>query len=93
MKKLAAIFLASSVLFSLLPIHLSQGEAAGEKREWCPSKQQVFRGSCSDDGGQKCLNDLLWTWNPSVRLSPVYCDCTPKRHNKRLCDCPSMICL
>ncbi|CAH2047833.1 unnamed protein product [Thlaspi arvense] len=94
---LAAIFLAYCVLFSLLPSHhLSQGEepslTTAQRRPWCPSKKQVFGGSCSNDGGQQCLNDLLSTWYPSVRLSPIYCTCTPKRNNKRLCTCPIMIC-
>ncbi|ESQ29357.1 hypothetical protein EUTSA_v10024049mg [Eutrema salsugineum] len=65
---------------------------ATEKRQWCPFKKQMFRGSCSKDGGQQCLNDLLRTWDPSVRLSPVYCNCTTKPNNKRLCSCPNMIC-
>ncbi|KAL1203675.1 Defensin-like protein [Cardamine amara subsp. amara] len=91
--KLAAIFLATCVIFSLLPSHLSQGEAVAQRRPWCPSKKQVFSGSCSTDGGQQCLNDLLSTWDPSVRLSPIYCDCAPHSHNKRLCTCPIMICL
>ncbi|CAH2047834.1 unnamed protein product [Thlaspi arvense] len=104
--KMVAIFLASCVLFSLLPSHLSQGLIiqfcsshsgepsliATERRQWCPFKKQIFSGSCSKDGGQQCLDDLLRTWDPSVRLSPVYCNCTPKPNNKRLCSCPNMIC-
>ncbi|CAN8245052.1 unnamed protein product [Cochlearia groenlandica] len=94
--KLAAIFLASCILFSLLPSNLSQGEErsliSAERRQWCPSKRQIFRGSCSKDGGQQCLDDLLRTWEPSVRLSPVYCTCTTILTHKRLCRCPNMIC-
>ncbi|EOA34455.1 hypothetical protein CARUB_v10021991mg [Capsella rubella] len=93
--KLAAIFLVTCVLFSLLSSHLSQGEVPsvnGARRPWCPSKKQVFGGSCGNDGAQQCLNNLLSTWDPSVRLSPVSCDCTPQTKNNILCSCPNMIC-
>ncbi|CAA7029646.1 unnamed protein product [Microthlaspi erraticum] len=90
--KLAPIILISCVFFSLLPNLLSQGE---QRRQWCPTKKQVFGGSCSnEDGGQECLNDLLSTWDPSVRLSPIYCDCLPHHKHKRMriCNCPNLIC-
>ncbi|XP_010430087.1 PREDICTED: defensin-like protein 245 [Camelina sativa] len=87
--KLAAIFLATCVLLSLLSSHLAQG---AQIRPWCPSKKQVFGGSCGNDGAQQCLNNLLSTWYPSVRLSPVSCNCTPQPNNKILCSCPNMIC-
>ncbi|CAH2047832.1 unnamed protein product [Thlaspi arvense] len=93
--KLAAIFLASCILFSLVPSNFSQGEepsVTAARRPWCPSKKQVFSGSCSSDGAQQCLNDLLSTWDPSVRLSPISCNCTPQSNNNRLCNCPNMIC-
>ncbi|KAG7650138.1 Plant self-incompatibility response, partial [Arabidopsis thaliana x Arabidopsis arenosa] len=95
--KFAAILLVTCVLFSLLPSHLSQGEESSmnidaQRRPWCPSKKQVFGGSCGNDGAQQCLNNLLSTWDPSVRLSPVSCNCTPQPNNNILCSCPNMIC-
>lgn len=69
--------------------------ADAQRRPWCPSKKQVFGGSCSnEDGGQECLNDLLSTWDPSVRLSPIYCDCIAHHKHKRMriCNCPNLIC-
>jgi len=63
-----------------------------QRRPWCPSKKQVFGGSCGNDGAQQCLNNLLSTWDPSVRLSPVSCNCTPQPNNNILCSCPNMIC-
>uniref|UniRef100_A0A1J3J3F6 Uncharacterized protein n=1 Tax=Noccaea caerulescens TaxID=107243 RepID=A0A1J3J3F6_NOCCA len=98
--KLAPIFLVSCVFFTLLPNLLSQGGEEpsltdAQRRPWCPSKKQVFGGSCSnEDGGQECLNDLLSTWDSSVRLSPIYCDCIPHHKHKRMriCHCPNLIC-
>ncbi|CAN8245049.1 unnamed protein product [Cochlearia groenlandica] len=124
--KVAAIFLVSCILFSLLPSNFSQGLiksylrlpfcssyiqinrknrflllvkigeetrlTGGERRPWCPSKKQVFSGSCTNDRGQQCLNDLLNTWDQSVRLSPISCTCTTLSNNMRLCNCPNMIC-
>ncbi|KAL0718764.1 hypothetical protein Bca4012_068087 [Brassica carinata] len=93
---LAPIFLACCVLSSVIPSNLSQGEdlrlTTAHRRSWCPSKKQVFNGSCSKDGDQQCLNDLLSTWDQSVRLSPIYCNCNHKPNNMRLCSCPDMIC-
>ncbi|CAN6917785.1 hypothetical protein Bca4012_089680 [Brassica carinata] len=93
---LAAIFLACCILSSLLPSHFSQGEelsvTAGQIKPWCPSKKQAFSGSCSNDGAQQCVNDLLNTWYPYVRLSPISCTCTSQSNNMRLCSCPNMIC-
>ncbi|CAH8350451.1 unnamed protein product [Eruca vesicaria subsp. sativa] len=91
---LTPIFLAACIFVFLLPNNLSQDSSltTPRRRPWCPSKKQVFSGSCSEDGGQQCLNDLLSTWVPSVRLSPIYCSCSPKPNNKRLCKCPIMIC-
>ncbi|XP_056842890.1 defensin-like protein 249 [Raphanus sativus] len=83
--RLAGIFLAVCILSCLLPSHFSKGVTAGQIRPWCPSKQQVFSGSCPNDGGQQCVNDLLSTWYPYVRLSPISCKCSPQSNNMRLC--------
>ncbi|KAL9842004.1 putative plant self-incompatibility response [Arabidopsis thaliana] len=41
-----------------------------------------------NDGAQQCLNNLFSTWDPSVRLSPISCNCTPQLNNHILCSCP-----
>ncbi|CAH8256304.1 unnamed protein product [Arabidopsis lyrata] len=95
--KFVAIFLVTCVFFSLFPSHLSQGEEssiniAAQKRSWCPDKRQVFDGICEKDGAKQCLDLLLSSWDPSVRLSPVSCTCSDFPYYNILCSCLNMKC-
>ncbi|KAG7547427.1 Plant self-incompatibility response [Arabidopsis suecica] len=99
--KVAAIFLASCILFSLIPTHLSHEEptvapteelmfAPMNEPKYCRSRQ-VFDGSCTDRGSPRmtCFLDFLGARSASEM--PKNCNCTPQPNNKRLCEC-SVIC-
>ncbi|KAG7658013.1 Plant self-incompatibility response [Arabidopsis suecica] len=95
--KFVAIFLVTCVLFSLFPSHLSQGEESkmninAERRPWCPSKIQMFDTNCEVDGAKQCLDLLISTWDPSVRLTRVSCICSDFPYRNMMCSCPNMIC-
>ncbi|EOA17999.1 hypothetical protein CARUB_v10006434mg [Capsella rubella] len=89
--KVAAIFLASCVLFSLLPIHSSQEESVVPPK---PINQpayhrakQIFNGSCTDRGSPKTTCFLDFLGSRSASEMPRNCTCTPLPKNKRLCEC------
>lgn len=85
--KIAAIFLVSCVLFSLLP-----SLTVAEKRPWCPTRKQVFDGSCKRTDYTQCFNDLRNTWDNIGDLGPTDCTCTSQPQNKRLCFCRYLPC-
>ncbi|AEE33756.1 SCR-like 8 [Arabidopsis thaliana] len=85
--KLAAIFLVSCVLLSLLP-----SLTIAEKRPWCPTRKQIFDGSCNRTDYTQCFNDLRNTWDDIGDLCPTDCTCTPQPQNKRLCYCRYLPC-
>ncbi|ESQ29369.1 hypothetical protein EUTSA_v10023863mg [Eutrema salsugineum] len=82
--KLVAVLLVSCVLISLLP---SQTEI----RPWCPSKKQIFGGSCKKDFTQ-CFDDLKATWGDTGDLGPTDCTCTDQPQDKHLCYCRFLPC-
>ncbi|CAH8329892.1 unnamed protein product [Eruca vesicaria subsp. sativa] len=84
--KLGVIFLMSCVLFSLTPNLI-----LAEIRPWCPSRKQIFDGSCKKDFTQ-CFDDLKATWGSVGDLGPTDCTCTSQPQNKRLCYCRYLPC-